>query len=128
MHDVFLSYPAEDEASAAVLAEELRAQGLSFWWDRQLNPAEDTEAAILQALRDATTVVVVASQPDLAPNSLMELGAAIALGKTVKLWIPTGSIKPATMVSRLCALSKSNRVEHAAKRRPKRRGDLTSVK
>jgi formylglycine-generating enzyme required for sulfatase activity len=59
MADVFISYKREDKPLAMALAEALRAEGFSTWWDDRLTPAEHWDQAIENNIRDAAAVIVM---------------------------------------------------------------------
>ncbi|MCI4663891.1 MAG: SUMF1/EgtB/PvdO family nonheme iron enzyme [Neomegalonema sp.] len=59
MADVFISYAHDDKEQARKLAEEIRATGLTVWWDRDLLPAQDWRKVIQQEIDDAHAVVVL---------------------------------------------------------------------
>ena len=59
MADVFISYASSERERVRPLVTELEARGYSVWWDRQIKPGAAFDAAIEQALEDATWVVSV---------------------------------------------------------------------
>jgi phage replication-related protein YjqB (UPF0714/DUF867 family) len=40
MSDIFISYAKEDRGKAKDIAEALKQQGFSVWWDRSILPGE----------------------------------------------------------------------------------------
>jgi hypothetical protein len=59
---VFISYSRTDRAIAKDLAEYLRAEGVSVWWDREIYPGDDFNDAIVKALDEAQWVIVIWSE------------------------------------------------------------------
>lgn len=47
MHDVFISYAAEDRIKAASLARLLEQSGWQVWWDRRISAGEPWEVSVL---------------------------------------------------------------------------------
>lgn len=62
MHDVFVSYKAEDRARVAPLVEALTADGLSVWWDAHIGGGEEWRESIAGHLDAASCVIVVWSK------------------------------------------------------------------
>lgn len=58
MSDIFISYGHEDKAKAKCLAEALKHQGLSVWWDPHIPPGK-TFAQVIEEELDAANCVVV---------------------------------------------------------------------
>ena len=59
MADVFISYASPDRERARLLADGLEQQGLSVWWDREIQPGRPFDDAIEEALRQRVGVNVV---------------------------------------------------------------------
>lgn len=59
MADVFISYKREDKALAMAMAEALKAEGFSTWWDDRLVPAQHWDEGIESGIRDAAAVLVL---------------------------------------------------------------------
>lgn len=59
MADVFISYRSEDRARAAPVAKALEAEGLTVWWDSDLQVGQDYQETIDTNLRNALLVVVL---------------------------------------------------------------------
>lgn len=60
--DVFISYSRDDRDRIAPLAEVLRSDNRSIWWDHQIPPGSPFRHVIAEALHAATAVVVVWSE------------------------------------------------------------------
>ena len=50
MADVFISYASPDRERARLLADALEQQGVSVWWDREIQPGRPFDDAIEEAL------------------------------------------------------------------------------
>jgi len=59
MADIFISYKSEDRAKVAPIALALEAEGLTVWWDTQLEGGLDYQEAIDRNLRNALLVLVL---------------------------------------------------------------------
>jgi hypothetical protein len=57
--DVFISYASPDRERARLLADGLEQQGLSVWWDREIQPGRPFDDAIEEALNSALCVIVL---------------------------------------------------------------------
>jgi hypothetical protein len=57
--DIFLSYAREDRAEAEVLANALKSQGWSVWFDVGINAGEKWDKALEAALESARCVVIL---------------------------------------------------------------------
>jgi hypothetical protein len=68
MIDVFISYAREDKPCAALIAQTLKREGLSVWWDRNIRPGEVYDLAIGEALDSAKCVVVLWSKQSVASD------------------------------------------------------------
>lgn len=64
--DVFLSYARQDRALARVIAEGLRQEGLTVWWDASLRSGETFDEVIERNLKEAHAVVVLWSPASVA--------------------------------------------------------------
>jgi hypothetical protein len=62
MCDIFISYSSEDRGKAKDIAEALKQQGLSVWWDRSILPGETFDTVIEEALDTANCVIVLWSK------------------------------------------------------------------
>jgi hypothetical protein len=62
MSDIFISYAKEDRGKAKDIAEALKQQGLSVWWDRSIPPGKTFDAVIEDALDAANCVIVLWSK------------------------------------------------------------------
>ncbi|MCA9911194.1 MAG: toll/interleukin-1 receptor domain-containing protein, partial [Anaerolineae bacterium] len=83
----FISYSRMELTFADSLAQELKARGIEAWLDTyQLVPGIDWQQQICDAIRAASTVLVIASQDSLASaNCQVEIATAQALGKDIIL-------------------------------------------
>src|SRR5688500_3026158 len=62
MHDLFVSYKAEDRPRVAPLVAALEADGLSVWWDAHVGGGEEWRDSIAKHLDQASCVIVVWSK------------------------------------------------------------------
>ena len=62
MSDIFISYGSEDRGKAKDIAEALKQQGFSVWWDRSILPGETFDTVIEDALDAANCVIVLWSK------------------------------------------------------------------
>jgi hypothetical protein len=62
MSDIFISYSKEDRGKAKDIAEALKQQGFSVWWDRSILPGETFDTVIEEALDAAKCVIVLWSK------------------------------------------------------------------
>jgi hypothetical protein len=62
MSDIFISYSSEDRGKAKDIAEALKRQGFSVWWDRSILPGETFDTVIEDALDAANCVIVLWSK------------------------------------------------------------------
>jgi pantoate kinase len=62
MSDIFISYAKEDRGKAKDIAEALKRQGLSVWWDRSIPPGKTFDTVIEEALDAANCVIVLWSK------------------------------------------------------------------
>jgi formylglycine-generating enzyme required for sulfatase activity len=62
MSDIFISYSKEDRGKAKDIAEALKRQGFSVWWDRSILPGETFDSVIEEALDAAKCVIVLWSR------------------------------------------------------------------
>jgi hypothetical protein len=66
MHDVFISYAAEDRETAGVVATYLTARGVRVWWDEAITPGANWAEKIESALKSAKCVIVLWSGASIA--------------------------------------------------------------
>ena len=62
MADIFLSHASEDREFVERLAQALKQQGFSVWWDRAIQVGTRFDHEIDKALREAACVLVVWSR------------------------------------------------------------------
>ncbi|NAS89269.1 hypothetical protein C4E24_05965 [ANME-1 cluster archaeon AG-394-G21] len=62
MSDIFISYSSEDRGKAKDIADALKQQGFSVWWDRSILPGETFDTVIEDALDAAKCVIVLWSK------------------------------------------------------------------
>jgi formylglycine-generating enzyme required for sulfatase activity len=62
MSDIFISYSSEDRGKAKDIADALKRQGFSVWWDRSILPGETFDTVIEDALDAAECVIVLWSK------------------------------------------------------------------
>lgn len=60
--DVFLGYSRNDSDRALLVADALKSEGLSVWWDIQIHPGETWDEVIPAALASARVVVILWSK------------------------------------------------------------------
>ena len=66
MHDVFISYAAEDRETAEVVATYLTARGVRVWWDEAITPGANWADKIEAALKSAKCVIVLWSEASIS--------------------------------------------------------------
>jgi hypothetical protein len=59
MSDIFISYKREEQLQARRLAEALRQEGWSVWWDPNLRAGQHFDDVIEKALKEAKCVIVM---------------------------------------------------------------------
>ncbi len=84
MTKIFISYSSSDHEYAQSLADELQKQNYDVWVDTEVQPGSDWRTEITQALQSSDAFVMIVSPESIARrNSLIELGMAWGLGKTI---------------------------------------------
>ena len=68
MSDIFISYAKEDRGKAKDIAEALKQQGFSVWWDRSIPPGETFDTVIEDALDAANCVIVLWSKTSVSSD------------------------------------------------------------
>lgn len=68
MSDIFISYAKEDRGKAKDIAEALKQQGFSVWWDRNILPGQTFDAVIEEALDAAKCVIVLWSKTSVSKD------------------------------------------------------------
>ena len=58
MSDIFISYASEDQPRAKIIAEALKHQGYSVWWDKIIPPGKKFDKVIKEKL-DSTKCIIV---------------------------------------------------------------------
>ena len=95
MSDVFLSYKAEDRARVRPLAAALEAEGLSVWWDTQIEGGAAWRHSIQEQLDAARCVIVVWSRNSVGPEGrFVHDEASHAQQRGVYLPILLDKVKP----------------------------------
>ncbi len=82
---VYISYSHPDGAWARKFAQRLTELGLNAWFDQLSIPlGQDRAEATEKGLRESDIVVFLINQDNVnSPNLLFELGAALAMKKTI---------------------------------------------
>lgn len=84
MADIFISYARVDRPHVAALVEALKKNGLSVWWDSQIETGARFDESIQRELDAAQAVVVVWSPHSIASSWVKdEAGYALQHGKLV---------------------------------------------
>ena len=68
MADLFVSYKSEDRARIKPLVEALQADGLSVWWDADIEGGSGWRQAIQQELEAAKCVLVTWTRGSVGPE------------------------------------------------------------
>ena len=68
MSDIFISYSKEDRSKAKDIADALKQQGFSVWWDRSILPGETFDTVIEEALDTAKCVIVLWSHTSVSSD------------------------------------------------------------
>ncbi|MGB7000853.1 MAG: SUMF1/EgtB/PvdO family nonheme iron enzyme [Halobacteriota archaeon] len=68
MSDIFISYSSEDRDKAKDIAEALKQQGFSVWWDRSILPGKTFDTVIEVALDAANCVIVLWSKTSVSSD------------------------------------------------------------
>jgi hypothetical protein len=68
MRDIFISYAREDKERAALLAEALKENGWSVWWDRKIPPGKTFASVIEAEIEAAKCVIVLWSEDSIASD------------------------------------------------------------
>lgn len=88
MADAFISYSQKDRALAEALAQRLRAQGLSVWWDTDLVGGVEFRSEIERQLGDAKAVLVIWSPNSVSSRFVVdEADTAAATGKLISVLV-----------------------------------------
>ncbi len=83
-YDVFLSHAKEDKEWVKEFAATLEDAGVHVWFDREIEPGQEWERAIEEALRDSSTLVLILTSHNLKSRWMFfEVGAAIADHKKI---------------------------------------------
>jgi formylglycine-generating enzyme required for sulfatase activity len=88
MADIFISYASEDRERAKLLAEALKEQGWSVWWDRDLPFGRSFDEVIRTELRAAGCVIALWTES--AAESLYVIGEArdaLSLKKLISVFL-----------------------------------------
>lgn len=81
--DVFLSFSQRDAALARQLADDLRANGLQTFADKDVPPGEETSDAVWEALAESRALLAIVSPEGMTPSMGIEIGAARAWNKPI---------------------------------------------
>jgi formylglycine-generating enzyme required for sulfatase activity len=68
MSDIFISYANADRGKAKDIADALKRQGFSVWWDRSILPGETFDTIIDEALDAAKCVIVLWSHTSVSSD------------------------------------------------------------
>lgn len=93
--DVFISYKREDEPVVAKLVSGLEADGLSVWWDRDIEGASGWREVIHQRLTSAACVIVVWSEASVSgAGEFVQDEAAVAKSRGTYLPVRVDKVEP----------------------------------
>jgi hypothetical protein len=93
--DVFISYKREDEAIVGRLVARFEADGLSVWWDRDIEGASSWRDAIHQRLTSAACVIVVWSEASVSgAGEFVQDEAAVAKSRGTLLPVRVDRVEP----------------------------------
>ncbi len=91
---VFLSYSADDRATAASLVDALKANGARVWWDQELQLGEQWATEIKRALKEADVVLVLVTPSSVESHWVTyEWSSALARTTTVIPVVSGGSFE-----------------------------------
>ena len=85
MSDIFISYGKEDRGKAKDIADALKRQGFSVWWDRSILPGETYDTVIENALEAANCIIVLWSHTSVSSDWVRTEASE---GKQRKILIP----------------------------------------
>ncbi len=86
--DIFISYKRENLAAVQRVVTGLRGAGLAVWWDQDIAPDAQWEAAIERELNAAKVVIVVWSQASVASENVKaEARRARGQGKLIQVFV-----------------------------------------
>lgn len=95
MSDVFVSYKAEDRARVRPLVAALQADGLTVWWDAQIQGGAAWRQSIQQELECAACVVVIWSKRSVGPaGEFVHDEASLARKRGVYLPVRLDAVEP----------------------------------
>lgn len=72
MNDIFISYAREDRERAKALAQALKGQGWSVWWDRRIPTGKRYADVIVEAIAGSRCVVVLWSTVSITSDWVRE--------------------------------------------------------
>ena len=79
-YDIFLSHNSRDKPFVRELAQKLEEHGVIVWLDeREINPGQDWQDAIENALETVKSIAVLISANGLGPWEVPEMRAALVL-------------------------------------------------
>jgi nucleoside 2-deoxyribosyltransferase len=87
---LFISHSQADRAFAERLTTRIQALGAKVWSDEKVEPGENWDKTLREALESSDGIVLVVPEPGTAKanSAFFEAGAARALGKPVVAVIP----------------------------------------
>ena len=85
MSDIFISYSSKDRAKANEIADALKRQGWSVWWDRYIPPGNSFDEIIEKELDSARCVIVLWSRASVLSDWVK---AEAAEGARRKILVP----------------------------------------
>ncbi|MDX2265161.1 MAG: TIR domain-containing protein [Hyphomicrobiales bacterium] len=89
MADIFISYKSEERALPQALAEFLRAQGYTVWWDMELVGGPSFRRQILDKLAEARAVIVIWTPASVESDFVLdEADRAKRMGKLIPVRTP----------------------------------------
>ncbi len=88
MADVFISYKRDNKDAVQRIVQDLRASGLSVWWDQDIAPDAPWEATIERELEQAKVVLVAWSSAAIgSENVKAEARRARTQGKLIQVFV-----------------------------------------
>jgi serine/threonine-protein kinase len=95
MAEIFISYKADDRARVKPLVDALAAEGLSVWWDLQIEAGADWRRTLRENLDAAACVIVVWSVASTGPaGHFVQDEASVAKRRGVYLPVAIDEVSP----------------------------------